>query len=86
MSDAPKDGGPAFPTYETTATHYGPMQSVHGGMSLRDWFAGQAPAWWLAEGHGTTAAETAAACYAYADAMLAEREKVRELTPEEGDE
>jgi hypothetical protein len=35
MTEQPKDGGPAFPI-ETTATPYAP------GMSLRDWFAGQA--------------------------------------------
>lgn len=36
MSDEIDKGGPAFPI-ETTATPYAP------GMTMRDWFAGQAP-------------------------------------------
>ena len=66
------DGGPAFPT-----TGFNP------GMSLRDWFAGQALAGWLASfsssmqhpvdlGQGQAVAEKA---YMMADAMLAEREE-----------
>lgn len=45
MSDK-YDGGSAFPI-ETTSTPYAP------GMSLRDWFAGQAPDmpnWWMSVG------------------------------------
>ena len=65
------DGGPAFPVSD---------QGTHGtfGMSLRDWFAGQALA-------GMFAADTADSvilteektvfAYAAADAMLAERDK-----------
>jgi hypothetical protein len=69
MTKTKDDGGPAFPI-ETTATPYAP------GMSLRDWFAGQAlaglvrseqpdgfPAW---VGHALDA-------YALADAMLEAR-------------
>ena len=43
MTDKPNDGGPAFPI-ETTATPYA------SGLSIRDWFAGQAlepPESWL---------------------------------------
>jgi hypothetical protein len=69
MTKTKDDGGPAFPI-ETTATPYAP------GMSLRDWFAGQAlaglvrseqpdgfPAW---VGHALDAC-------ALADAMLEAR-------------
>ncbi len=57
----PNDGGPAFPA---------PLGSTHNtGMSLRDWFAGQA----LSRPHGATAAQA----YAIADQMLAERTKGR---------
>jgi hypothetical protein len=71
MTDRPKDGGPAFPR------EY--MHKGHSGMSLRDWFAGQALAGYLASGRnfngigqggGKTVANTA---YAFADAMLAAR-------------
>ncbi len=67
------DGGPAFPNYFNG--------TYHGGMSLRDWFAGMAlhteldqedaQQFYGAGGFGL-AAELA---YAYADAMLAERNK-----------
>ena len=61
------DGGPAFPVVTATIRHY-------NGMSLRDWFAGQALAGWLAG--ETTPDDHSAARYAYAvaDAMIAARE------------
>lgn len=60
-----KDGGPAFPT---TA---GQVVYSHG-MSLRDWFAGQALAGCAVdEAHPNLAAQR---CYRFADAMLAARE------------
>lgn len=64
-----KDGGPAF-------AHGNPEQGGDPGMTLRDWFAGQALAglmaaeWYITEPEG--AAEQA---YKHADALLAEREK-----------
>ena len=70
MIEQPKDGGPAFPI-ETTATPYAP------GMSLRDWFAGQAMTGELAswtsstDGHECNIARRA---YQMADAMIAARE------------
>ena len=75
MSKKPNDGGPAFP--QTT-----PFGSS-GGMTLRDWLAGQALAGWLASFdanmvhpvRNNTEDSTAMACYKMADAMLAEREK-----------
>lgn len=72
-----KDGGPAFP--ETSYYDDKPIGMV-SGMSLRDWFAGQALAGLLAMcagPHINTAdvKETAAYAYDHADAMIAEREK-----------
>ena len=61
-----QDGGPAFPS---TA----PTQNT--GMSLRDWFAGQWLAGYIANPHGYfETAEAAAQCaYTVADAMLEAR-------------
>ncbi len=82
MTEQPKDGGPAFPI-ETTATPYAP------GMSLRDWFAGQAligatncnpnlPGSPASEARWPDAQELAdrraAWAYLQADAMIAARE------------
>lgn len=72
------NGGPAFPL-AGSETENGDIQNYpEFGMSLRDWFAGQALAgqalkradeWWADY-------ELAAKrCYKIADAMLAEREK-----------
>jgi hypothetical protein len=69
MSDK-KTGGPAFPTE--------PRSSVHGkkydGMTLRDWFAGQALAGLLAQGGSATWERDAENAYQAADAMIAARE------------
>lgn len=66
------DGGPAF----ACAAENGHQ----AGMTLRDWFAGQALDGMMAK-YGTNseggAALTAIVCYAAADAMLAEREKAK---------
>jgi hypothetical protein len=50
-----------------------------GGMTLRDWFAGQALAGMMAHKDSAkwTRNEVAGDCYAYADAML----KAREVKP-----
>ncbi|MEY9098853.1 hypothetical protein ABIA24_001762 [Sinorhizobium fredii] len=74
-------GGPAFP--RPAGTNGAPHPSdrwennAQGGMSLRDWFAGQALAGYLAADQlNHVGADLAAECaYRYADAMLAEREK-----------
>ena len=70
------DGGPAFPNqgddhYEKRATH------SYDGMSLRDWFAGQALAgmMWQRWEPKTEMPAIAKAAYRAADAMIAEREK-----------
>lgn len=56
-----KNGGPAFPD----------------GMTLRDWFAGQALAGFAAhpDNHNWLQKEIAGDCYDWADAMLAERKE-----------
>ena len=81
------DGGAAFPVlrtgpkYTERGTPYGEQIYSVGGMSLRDYFAGQALAGLLASyaNPGANCAPTsdvaANESYAYADAMLAERER-----------
>lgn len=63
------DGGPAFPPMHNPETH-------ESGMSLRDWFAGQAlislVAASLAE-HGAGAKMVGTVAYQIADAMLEAR-------------
>lgn len=69
MSEKHTDGGPAF----------GSGNPTHGGfpgMSLRDWFAGQALAGLYASGpHDCDQHGMAHDAYLAADAMLAERER-----------
>lgn len=70
------DGGPAFPSSNDVklgdiGTH------GHAGMSLRDFFAGQALAGWLAsfsEDEVVDRPSIVTFAYGIADAMLAERE------------
>jgi len=65
------DGGPAFPFDEYTKD--GQQYKVHLGMTLRDWFAGQAMAGidWL---NSCNSYETdVAACYDMAEQMIKER-------------
>jgi hypothetical protein len=78
-----KDGGPAFPRGPVVAT-VGEKFVVDAeyGMSLRDWFAGQALASLAPLDHFPTTYQNekrdqivARAAYMYADAMLAERSK-----------
>ena len=72
---AKDDGGPAFPF----AVPVGDGLGIQHGMSLRDWFAGQALAGLLSKGdyHSASSVQsvtyTAACCYLMADAMLAAR-------------
>lgn len=80
------DGGPAFPMPYSTDEHDHPCNATVAthGMSLRDWFAGQALAGiaakfgpdqiaMLAAGH--SGATQACAAYRLADMMLANRAK-----------
>lgn len=73
------DGGPAFPRLEHLSAYldeYGRVNydaSTSGGMSLRDWFAGQALAGLLACPTGPTDVVTTA--YRLAESMLRAREQ-----------
>lgn len=64
------DGGPAFPVLSSETWHYS-----NEGMSLRDWFAGQAlhSMTEYASGCENLNATIATACYDLADAMIAAR-------------
>lgn len=64
-----KDGGQAFP-------HGDPTNGGELGMSLRDWFAGQALSWLCSRGtKGYPLNIIADLAYELSDAMLEEREK-----------
>jgi hypothetical protein len=65
------NGGPAFPHHDAGDTGTRP------GMTLRDWFAGQALAGYLAANPEPElgSMNAAGAAYRYADAMLIERAK-----------
>lgn len=67
------DGGPAFPVppNETEQQNMG-WERCPTGMSVRDWFAGQALVA-LAENETITHKDAAEHAYRYADAMLAAR-------------
>lgn len=68
------DGGPAFPQNDA---HVNRINNLDG-MSLRDWFAGQALTGLLAFPNShldTTIPTFCDNAYAYADAMLAARER-----------
>ena len=72
-----KDGGPAF--HSITCKNFdgftpAPTLIYHKGMSLRDWFAGQALAILADANVNLTAEELAKCCYQNADAMIAARE------------
>lgn len=68
-----KDGGPAFP-HTPNVTPDGYTIHSHAGMSLRDWFAGQAIASLLL--NECMSLDTAAAmAYNIANQMIAEKEK-----------
>lgn len=76
------DGGPAFPASWHPEMGWSPRDTPPG-MSLRDWFAGQALTGYVAAHSGPDVAvpeEKSAAinAYIYADAMLAVRNKQRE--------
>jgi hypothetical protein len=68
------DGGPAFPT----VARDGNWQPHHDGLSLRDYFAGQALAGILlnytTQKFGASGFTVGTAAYQYADAILAARE------------
>ena len=67
MSDKINNGGPAFPQIDNSGQN-------GEGMSLRDWFAGQAIAWaGMKEWASYDEKHAAERAYRLADAMLAAR-------------
>jgi hypothetical protein len=79
MSESINNGGPAFPINNQHGC-------IYSGMTLRDWFAGQAlqaiiskhpPKSQVMTGVNELDMQTARGAYDYADAML----KVREVKP-----
>lgn len=72
MSDPKAENPAAFPWQESHDGVWG-----HPGMTLRDYFAGQALMGMLAQGEVgyDDGAKAASVAYAYAECMLAERER-----------
>jgi hypothetical protein len=77
MSIPINDGGPAFPT----VARDGNWQPHHDGLSLRDYFAGQALAGfrpnYTTSKFKLTEISVAVYAYKFADAMLAARKEVQ---------
>ena len=63
-----KDGGPAFPSHGSMG------EVVQNGMTLRDWYAGQALSK-LANSLSDYDSRTVRQCYALADGMLEARKQ-----------
>ena len=75
MSEEPNDGGPAFPVVAESSAAHG---AAFRGMTLRDYFAGQALSGFCANGtFGSATSDQTVARWAYevADAMIQKREK-----------
>lgn len=78
MSNGHNTGGPAFPEHKFTPSHGGGGHwTIQGGMTLRDWFAGQAVAGRASRVVPRPEKDENVAAWAYriADAMIAERGK-----------
>ena len=72
MTEQPKDGGAAFPGPVFTRAGHKAGESM--GMSLRDWFAGQALASGAFSENTLTHLKDAENAYKWADAMILARE------------
>lgn len=68
-------GGPAFPVTFEGGSNNGDAPFFHEGMTLRDYFAGQALVGIVSNhiDHETMSAKVANICYRYADAMMEAR-------------
>jgi hypothetical protein len=78
MSEEAKNGGPAFPVHGGYSGDDPRNQILGGGMSLRDWFAGQALAGLCAHYGTPDGAEVGAIpsrAYVLADVMLSARQQ-----------
>lgn len=81
QAETKPDGGPAFP--RPISAYATGVHTQQDGMSLRDYFAANAIAFWAGQRIGgwvgdlapKHAADIAKHCYIIADAMLAERTK-----------
>jgi hypothetical protein len=81
-SFARHDGGPAFPQFDVIAGErdgHGDVIDAYtvarGGMTLRDWFAGQAICARWGDGTAMTPEDASSMAYQLADAMLAARKE-----------
>ncbi len=72
---AADDGGPAFPLFTSPSETGGNIPPIQYGMTLRDWFAGQALAGISAPSCGYEVQRAAQRSYELADAMLAARKQ-----------
>ena len=72
MTNTKDDGGPAFPS-DMLIGHAVKASKPFSGMSLRDWFAGQAIAGMMSKEPWFSAENCAKAAYHVADAMLEAR-------------
>lgn len=74
MATNQNDGGPAFPTKATENFGFDSL-----GMSLLDWFAGQALegyiAWSPSDAYQGSPKDSAAFAYTMAEAMIAEKQR-----------
>lgn len=79
MSTQREDGGPAFPLFCPPDQTGGEILPIQWGMSLRDWFAGQAIIALIPKvEYGKYYQQDAVTeAYGYADAMIAERTKIK---------
>ena len=83
MNNPINDGGSAFPSEQGETQNNEWNQTYQPGMTLRDWFAGKVLNGYLSGRNNNRsenpsnfeARQVAMQCYAYADAMLAERLK-----------
>jgi hypothetical protein len=73
-----KDGGPAFPNLRRPVDMNTSEAISEGGMSLRDWFAGQALQGYLIGREAYNVMNAAKLSYEAADAMLKARENTEE--------
>lgn len=73
----PDDGGPAYPSRLPKNRDQHLLDNINSGMTLRDWFAGQALSGMLAQPLDSDCAFSTKLCaksaFEYADAMLAAR-------------